>query len=52
VIKLFGGLRVSDSFLLKSNVREIVLKKPRTWRAARQAPASRWPDGATADRPS
>ena len=28
VIKLFGGLRVSDSFLLKSNVREIVLKKP------------------------
>jgi hypothetical protein len=28
VIKLFSGLRVSDSFLLKSNVREIVLKKP------------------------
>jgi hypothetical protein len=28
VMKLFSGLRVSDSFLLKSNVREIVLKKP------------------------
>ena len=28
VIKLFEGLRVSDSFLLKSNVREILFKKP------------------------
>jgi hypothetical protein len=28
VIKLFEGLRVSDSFLLQSNVREIVFKKP------------------------
>jgi hypothetical protein len=28
VIKLFEGLRVSDSFLLKSNVREIVFRKP------------------------
>lgn len=28
VIKLFEGLRVSDSFLLKTNVREILFKKP------------------------
>jgi hypothetical protein len=28
VIKLFGRLRVSDSFLLRSNVREIVFRKP------------------------
>jgi hypothetical protein len=28
VIKLFEGLRVSDSFLLKTNVREIVFRKP------------------------
>jgi hypothetical protein len=28
VIRLFEGLRVSDSFLLKSNVREILFKKP------------------------
>jgi hypothetical protein len=28
IIKLFGRLRVSDSFLLRSNVREIVFRKP------------------------
>ena len=28
VIKLFGRLRVSDSFLLRNNVREIVFRKP------------------------
>lgn len=28
VIKLFEGLRVSDSFLLKTNVREILFRKP------------------------
>ena len=28
IIKLFGGLRVSDSFLLKTNIREILFRKP------------------------
>ncbi len=28
IIKLFGGLRVSDSFLLKTNLREILFRKP------------------------
>jgi len=28
IIKLFGGLRVSDSFLLKNNFREILFRKP------------------------
>jgi len=26
--KMFGGLRVSDSFLLKNNIREILFRKP------------------------
>lgn len=29
IIKLFDGLRVSESFLLKTNVREILFRKPR-----------------------
>ena len=28
IIKLFAGLRVSDSFLLKTNIREILFRKP------------------------
>ena len=28
IIKLFPGLRVSDSFLLKNNIREILFRKP------------------------
>ena len=28
IIKLFGGLRVSDSFLLKNNLREVLFRKP------------------------
>jgi len=28
IIKLFSGLRVSDSFLLKTNIREILFRKP------------------------
>jgi len=28
IIKLFAGLRVSDSFLLKNNLREILFRKP------------------------
>ena len=28
IIKMFGGLRVSDSFLLKNNIREILFRKP------------------------
>ncbi len=28
IIRLFGGLRVSDSFLLKNNLREILFRKP------------------------
>jgi 2-polyprenyl-3-methyl-5-hydroxy-6-metoxy-1,4-benzoquinol methylase len=28
IIKLFSGLRVSDSFLLKTNVREILFRRP------------------------
>ena len=28
IIRLFGGLRVSDSFLLKTNIREILFRKP------------------------
>ena len=28
IIKLFGGLRVAESFLLKTNVREILFRKP------------------------
>jgi hypothetical protein len=28
IIRLFSGLRVSDSFLLKNNTREILFRKP------------------------
>jgi hypothetical protein len=28
IIRLFGGLRVSDSFLLQNNLREILFRKP------------------------
>jgi len=28
IIRMFGGLRVSDSFLLKNNLREILFRKP------------------------
>jgi hypothetical protein len=28
IIRLFGSLRVSDSFLLKNNLREILFRKP------------------------
>ena len=28
IIRLFGGLRVSDSFLLQNNIREILFRKP------------------------
>jgi hypothetical protein len=28
IIRMFGGLRVSDSFLLKNNMREILFRKP------------------------
>jgi len=28
IIRLFPGLRVSDSFLMKNNVREILFRKP------------------------
>jgi hypothetical protein len=28
IIRLFGGLRVSDSFLMKNNIREILFRKP------------------------
>ena len=28
IIKLFEGLRVTDSFLMKNNVREILFRKP------------------------
>lgn len=28
IIKLFSGLRVSDSFLLQNNLREILFRKP------------------------
>ena len=28
IIRLFGGLRVSDSFLLKNNLREVLFRKP------------------------
>lgn len=38
VIKLFEGLRVSDSFLLQSNVREILFRKPAYLAGARPAP--------------
>jgi hypothetical protein len=27
-IRLFTGLRVSDSFLMKNNIREILFRKP------------------------
>jgi hypothetical protein len=37
VIKLFEGLRVSDSFLLQSNVREILFRKPAYLAGARPA---------------
>jgi hypothetical protein len=37
VIKLFEGLRVSDSFLLQSNVREILFRKPAYLSGARPA---------------
>jgi hypothetical protein len=37
VIRLFDGLRVSDSFLLQSNVREILFRKPGYLSAARPA---------------
>ena len=39
IIKLFDGLRVTDSFLMKNNVREMLFRKP-------GVPASR--DAATA----
>ena len=28
IIRLFTGLRVSDSFLMKNNIREILFRKP------------------------
>ena len=28
IIRLFAGLRVSDSFLLQNNLREILFRKP------------------------
>jgi hypothetical protein len=28
IIRLFAGLRVSDSFLMKNNIREILFRKP------------------------
>ena len=28
IIRMFEGLRVSDSFLLKNNIREILFRKP------------------------
>ncbi len=28
IIRLFPGLRVSDSFLMKNNIREILFRKP------------------------
>jgi hypothetical protein len=28
IIRLFAGLRVSDSFLMKNNVRELLFRKP------------------------
>jgi hypothetical protein len=28
IIRLFSGLRVSDSFLMKNNIREILFRKP------------------------
>ncbi len=28
IIKLFESLRVSDSFLMKTNIREIIFRKP------------------------
>ena len=28
IIRMFGGLRVSDSFLLKNNLREVLFRKP------------------------
>jgi hypothetical protein len=37
VIKLFEGLRVSDSFLLQSNVRELLFRKPAYLAGARPA---------------
>jgi hypothetical protein len=37
VIRLFDGLRVSDSFLLQSNVREILFRKPGYLSGARPA---------------
>jgi predicted SAM-dependent methyltransferase len=35
IIKLFDGLRVSESFLLKTNVRETLFRKPRLAAARR-----------------
>jgi hypothetical protein len=28
IIRLFSGLRVSDSFLMKNNIRELLFRKP------------------------
>ena len=36
IIRLFEGLRVSDSFLLQTNVRELLFRKPAYLSAARQ----------------
>jgi hypothetical protein len=37
IIKLFEGLRVSDSFLLQTNSREILFRKPSYLAAGRLA---------------
>jgi hypothetical protein len=36
IIKMFEGLRVSDSFLLRNNVREILFRKPQSGTSGRQ----------------
>jgi len=38
IIRLFDGLRVSDSFLLQTNVREILFRKPAYLSGARPSP--------------
>lgn len=38
IIRLFGGLRVSDSFLLQTSMREILFRKPAYLAGARPAP--------------
>ena len=35
IIRLFAGLRVSDSFLLQNNLREILFRKPSLLKASR-----------------